>query len=124
MTQPLALVIYEDLLPGTQLVNRLQDLKYRVRAINDVESLESFARKEKPMVVFADIVSSRSNVCGAIARLKASADTRHIPVIAFADDDAEPLQSAARAAGASLVVSDSAILSHLSQFLEQALQVD
>jgi len=120
----MALVVYEDLLPGTQLVNRLQDLKYRVRAITDVETLEASARQEKPLVVLADLVSSRSDVCGAIARLKASPDTRHIPVIAFADESADQLQAAARHAGAALVVSDAAILSHLVQFLDQALQVD
>ena len=37
MTQPLALVLYEKLLPGSQLVNRLQDLNYRVQAIADAE---------------------------------------------------------------------------------------
>ena len=30
MTQPLALVWYEKLMPGSKLVNRLQDLGYRV----------------------------------------------------------------------------------------------
>ena len=120
----MALVVYEDLLPGTQLVNRLQDLKYRVRAITDVGTLESSARQEKPMVVLADLVSSRSDVCSAIARLKAASDTRHIPVIAFVDEGAEQLEAAARTAGAALVVSDAAILSHLAQFLDQAIQVD
>ena len=33
MTQPLALVFYEKLMPGSQLVNRLQDLNYRVQAV-------------------------------------------------------------------------------------------
>ena len=120
----MAIVVYEDLLPGTQLVNRLQDLKYRVRAITDVNALESSARQEKPMVVLADVVSSKSDVCGAIARLKSNPETRHIPVIAFADDKAEQLQAAARNAGAALVVSDAAIVSHLAQFLDQALQID
>src|SRR5438445_9362650 len=35
MTTPLALVFYENLLPGSQLVNRLQDLGYRVQTIGD-----------------------------------------------------------------------------------------
>ena len=39
MTQPLALVLYEKLLPGSQLVNRLQDLNYRVQVIPDAEKL-------------------------------------------------------------------------------------
>jgi CheY-like chemotaxis protein len=124
MTQPTALVVYEDLLPGTQLVNRLQDLKYRVRVVTDAASLQTDARQEKPLVVLADVVSSRADVCDAIARLRQNPETRHIPVIAFADDNATELQNAARQAGATLVVNDAAVLSHLTQFLDQALQVE
>jgi CheY-like chemotaxis protein len=124
MTDPLALVVYEKLLPGTQLVNRLQDMKYRVRAITDASTLQACARQEKPMVVLADLVSSREDVCGVIARLKQDVETQHIPVIAFAPEDVAEGQAAARASGATLVVSDTAILSHLSQILEQALQVE
>lgn len=125
MTQPLAFIVYERLLPGTQLVNRLQDLKYRIRAVTDPTTLGACAQQEKPMVVLADLGSSRDSVCGAISRMKQSPDTQHIPVIAFApEEDTAGLSQAARSAGAALVVSDSAILNHLSQLLEQALRVE
>jgi DNA-binding response OmpR family regulator len=124
MTQPLALLLYEKLLPGTQLVNRLQDLKYRVRTLTDADVLVSSARQEKPMVVLVDLVSSRLDVSQALARLKEERDTQHIPVLAFAPDDAVESRMAAQKAGATVVVSDTAILSHLPQLLEQALQVD
>ena len=124
MTEPLALVVYEKLLPGTQLLNRLQDLKYRARPVTDASTLPACARQEHPMVVVADLSSTRQNVCEAVARMKLNPETRHIPVIAFAGDDATELQAAARAAGAELVVSESAILNHLTQFLEQALRVE
>ena len=39
MSQPLAVVFYERLMPGSQLVNRLQDLNYRVLAINNAALL-------------------------------------------------------------------------------------
>ena len=84
MTQPLALVVYEKLLPGTQLVNRLQDLNYRVRAVTDSNTLVTCAQQEKPMLVVADLESSRSDVCRVIAELKQDAATQHIPVIAIA----------------------------------------
>ena len=124
MTQPLALVVYEKLLPGSQLVNRLQDLKYRVQAVTDASTLVACARQEKPMVVLADVVSSRNDICGVIARLRQTPETQHIPVIAFAPDNATDLQNAVRNAGATLVVNDAAILNHLPQFLEQALRVE
>jgi len=124
MTQPLALVLYEKLLPGTQLVNRLHDLKYRVQTVTDPDALVACAQQEKPMLVLADLVSTRNTVCGAIGNLRQNPETQHIPVIAFAPEEATDLQTAARTAGAALVASETAILSHLSHFLEQALRVE
>jgi CheY-like chemotaxis protein len=124
MTKPLALVLYEKLLPGSQLVNRLQDINYRVQAIADADRLVECAEQAKPMLVLADLESTKSNVCAAIARLRQSAATKHLPVIAFSGERAAELQAAARAAGATLVVTDAAILTHLPQFLDQALQVE
>jgi CheY-like chemotaxis protein len=124
MTQPLALVLYEKLLPGSQVVNRLQDMNYRVQAIADAGRLVECAEQAKPMLVLADLESTRHNVCDAVARLRQSATTKHLPVIAFSGERAAELQAAARAAGATLVVTDAAILTHLTQFLDQALQVE
>ena len=83
MTQPLALVLYEKLLPGSQIVNRLQDLNYRVQAIAEASRLVECAEQAKPMLVLADLESTRNNVCAVLARLKQNAATRHLPVIAF-----------------------------------------
>src|ERR1051325_9372658 len=121
MTQPLALVVYERLLPGTQLLNRLQDLNYRVLAVTDADSLAACARQEKPMLVLADLVSNRNNVCAAIVQLRSNPETQHIPILAFGPEESLDLQEQARTAGASLVVSETAILNHLPQFLDQAL---
>ena len=124
MTQPLALVLYEKLLPGTQLVNRLQDLNYRVRAVTDSTTLLTIARQEMPMLVLADLESTRSDICQVIAELRNDAATQHIPVIAVGREGEGALLNAARAAGATLVAGDGAILNHLSQFLDQALHVE
>jgi CheY-like chemotaxis protein len=109
MTQPLALVVYEKLLPGTQLVNRLQDLKYRVQVLSDADSLVTCAQQERPMLAFVVLASTRNNVCAAIGQLKQNPATQHIPVVAFAPEDAAELRAGARAAGAALVVSEAAI---------------
>jgi CheY-like chemotaxis protein len=124
MTQPLALVLYERLMPGSQVVNRLQDLNYRVQTIAEAEKLVESAAQAKPLLVLADLVSTRNDVCAAIGRLKENHATKHLPVIAFGGDNSPELQSAARVAGASLVVGETGILSHLPQFLEQALQLE
>ena len=59
MTQPLALVLYERLLPGSQIVNRLQDLNYRVQAIGEANRLVECAEQAKPLLVLADLESTR-----------------------------------------------------------------
>ena len=123
MTQPLALVLYERLLPGTQLVNRLQDIGYRVQKIHPPETLVAVAEKEKPLVVFVDLESTKSMVCEFIAQLKQHPATKHLPVIAFASEEHAELQTAAQAVGA-LITGENAILHHLPQVLDQALQMD
>ena len=124
MTQPLALVLYERLLPGTQLVNRLQDLKYRVEILFEPAKLVEVAADVKPMLVFTDLQPSKNDVCGAIGRLKKNASTGHLPVIAFGIDEGSELQKQAEAAGANLIVGETALLSHLPELLEQALRVE
>lgn len=124
MTQPLALVLYERLLPGSQIVNRLQDLNYRVQLIGEANRLVECAEQAKPLLVLADLESTRDNVCAVLARLKQNAATKHLPVIAFSPEAAVELQAAAQAAGATLVVGETAILNHLPQILDQALQVE
>jgi PleD family two-component response regulator len=124
MTQPLALVVYEKLLPGSQLVNRLQDLKYRVQSIADPERLPECAEQVKPMLVMADLDTKREAVFAAVTRLRENATTRHLPVIGFCAETATDLHEAAQKAGVTLIASEVAILNHLPQFLDQALQVE
>ncbi len=124
MVQPLALILYERLLPGSQLVNRLQDLKYRVQTITDPALLVSCAEETKPMLVLADLTPTKNNVCPALAQLKQNPGTQHLPIIEFGADDAPEVQAAAKAAGVTLLVSDAAVVNHLPQVLQQALQLD
>lgn len=123
MTKPLALVFYERLLPGTQLVNRLQDLGYRVQAVNPAGNLATAAVAAKPLVVFADLQTARDNVSEAIAALKKNPTTQHLPVIAFAPEAAAELAEAAIAAGA-VAVGEAALLGQLPQLLDRALALD
>jgi CheY-like chemotaxis protein len=82
------------------------------------------AEQAKPMLVLADLEPAQNNVCAALGRLKQNPATQHLPVIAFSRDNAVELQAAARTAGVTLVVSEAAILTHLPQFLDHALQVE
>jgi CheY-like chemotaxis protein len=124
MTQPLALVSYEKLLPGSQLVNRLHDLNYRVQVIADVAALVKCAQQDRPMLVLVDLISAGNDVAAAIRNLRRHPETEHIPILAFAPESAQVQRAAAQAAGATVVVSETAILTHLAQLLDQALQIE
>lgn len=119
MSKPLALVCYSNLLPGSQIANRLLDLGYAVQTTQPGE-LDSAANRDKPMLILTE-VSRQSDVCGAISKLKANPNTQHIPVLAFSE--AAELEKA-RQAGASLVASSSAVLGQLPHLLEQVLAVE
>ena len=112
MIQPLALVFYEKLMPGSQLVNKLQDLNYRVQTVSDPALLQPGSLQESPLLVIADLAGGDA-VLSAIAGLKADAATSHIPVIAFAAESATQAMEAAQKVGVKLVVSENAIASHL-----------
>ena len=123
MMQPLALVYYEKLMPGGQLVNKLQDLNYRVQTVNDPASFHSCARDKKPLLAIVDLAGGDA-VCDAIAALKADAATSHIPVIAFAAEGAVQWMAAVQKAGAELAVNEAAITNHLPELLGQALHIE
>ena len=124
MTQPLALVTYENLLPGSQLANRMQDLGYRVTTVADAARLVEQAAREKPMLVVADLFFTNVNICELITALRKNPDTAHIPVLAFTSAANEKLQEAGRIAGAKIVATEDAMLHHLPQLLEQVLSVE
>jgi CheY-like chemotaxis protein len=124
MTGPLALLVYEKLLPGSQLLHKLKDLGYRVLPVPDPSDLASTAEREKPLVAFVDLEPRFDQTSSAITALRGNAATSHVPVIAFASARNEVAQEKARVAGATLVVHDTTVLAHLGQFLEQALRVD
>ena len=124
MTQPLALILYEKLLPGSQLANRLRDLGYRVLVVTEAASLVAQAELEKPLLVLADLASAQGDICAAITELRNYPATAHLPVLAFAEQRSADLQTQAHAAGATLVASDELVLAQLPQLLEKVLEVE
>jgi CheY-like chemotaxis protein len=123
MSQPLAIFFYERLMPGSQLVNRLQDLNYRVLALDNAGRLAATVQREMPLLLLADL-AAKGDVLAALKKIKSGDATSHVPIIAFAPDAAAELLAAAQATGTGLVVTESALTNHLPQILEQALNVD
>ena len=122
--EPLALLMYQKLLPGSQLVNRLQDLKYRVQTVGTPAELAEAALNFKPMVVLVDLGSANPELLREVQRLRELEETQHLPVIGFGDGNSVEAEKAALEAGVTLVVSEAAILSHLPQCLTKALELD
>jgi CheY-like chemotaxis protein len=124
MTQPLALVFYEKMFPGSQLVNRLQDLNYRVQTVSDASLLGSSAEEHKPMLVLVDLEATQNDACAAIKGLKSAASTKHLPIIGFGTNLSAAQQAAGQEAGATITVNEAALLNHLGQILDRALQLE
>ncbi len=122
MSQPLALVFYERLMPGSQLVNRLQDMNYRVMVVNDPAILAPTAKRETPMLLVADLARS-AEVFTAIEAIKADAATEHLGIIVYAPDKSPSLVKSAQEKDGLLAVTDSALLNHLEPLIEQALEI-
>lgn len=124
MTKPLAFLMYEDLLPGSQLTNRLHDLGYRVQTVDGSNDSVAAALREKPIVAVLELTSSKTDVCGLIGELRQNPATAHVPILAYTQPENTELQVAAREAGANLIASSARILDQLPALLEHVLELD
>jgi CheY-like chemotaxis protein len=124
MSSPLVLIFYEKLMPGSQMVNRLQDMGYRVVSTTDPLKLVDEVRKQKPMVLVADLETKTGDVPDSIRELKEDLETQHIPVLAFANLEDEALHERARVAGAKLIAGRDGVLDQLSHLLDHVLEMD
>lgn len=121
---PLAIVCYENLMPGSQLVNRLQDIGYRVQTVSSACDFANAAAKAGALVAFVDLATTHAFFGELISQLRQDPSTKHLPVVAFCGEQETSMQAAAGQAGATLVVSSTALLQHLDQVLDRALAID
>jgi len=124
MTKPVALVFYENLLAGSQLVNRLQDVGYQVQLVSDLHKLVEQATDSKPMVFVINLASASAAGLEAIGELRSNAATKHIPVLALVKAGQKKLADQVRAAGAASVAIESAVTTRLPQLLDRVLEVE
>lgn len=123
MSKPLALLYYTNLLPGSQLAGKLQDLGYRVQTVSSPTLLPTACNDEMPLFVIAELAPA-GEACASITKLKADPATQHIPVLGFSRVHDPALQSQARQAGVNLVAAESGIAEQLPQLLDRILQVE
>lgn len=124
MTTPLAIVYYENLLPGSRLVNRLQDLGYRVHAALKAAELANEVVEKLPLVLVMELESKDADITEVIETIRTNPATAHVPVLAYASAKQKRAQAAAREAGATLIADEAGILAQLPQLLEHVLRVD
>jgi PleD family two-component response regulator len=120
---PLALLVYEALLPGSQLVNRLRELGYRVLVPDQPADLPLLAQQEMPLVILVDLLTKSTDAVGCITALRANPATAHIPVIAYCPLKQRVLQDAARKAGANLIAISDGIQEQLPALVSQVLEL-
>jgi CheY-like chemotaxis protein len=108
---------------ATQLTQRLEALRYRLHVVGKSPEMVAAARSEKAMIILADVEGNPVEVVQALAQLRADAATAHIPVIAFAREMDDQTQADLVARGATMAVNEVAILSHLAQLLDRALEI-
>jgi PleD family two-component response regulator len=123
MSKPLALVYYSNLMPGSQLANRLLDLGYGVQILNNAAAITAACERDKPLVLIAELWP-QSEVCAAVTQVKSNPATQHISVLGFSMTQDEALQAKARQAGVNLLAGTAAIVEYLPQLLDQILNVD
>jgi CheY-like chemotaxis protein len=123
MSKPLALLYYSNLMPGSQLGGRLQDMGYRVQSVNTAAALLTACDAEMPLVVIAELAPTAAT-CAAISQLRANPATQHIPVLGFAHVHDPSIQTQAREAGVTLLAADTGISDQLPRLLDQVLQVE
>jgi len=123
VTEPLALLLSERGLIASQLTERLEGVRYRPAVINRPADLVSVAETQKAMVVLVDVEGLPVPTLAAIEQLRANQATSHIPVIAFAKEADGATQASLVAKGATIVVNEVAVLDHLAQLLDRALEI-
>lgn len=123
MSKPLALVYYSNLMPGSQLSNRLKDLGYRVETLETLGQLPAACESGKPLVVIAELLPAVP-ACAAISEVKKNPATQHIPVLAFTAVHDPAIQAQAVESGVALLAGNAAIAEQLPQLLDQILQVE
>lgn len=123
-TKPLALLVHEKLMPGSQLASQFEELEYRVVTLPDPGILLETARKEMPMLVVVDLTHRRREILVAVQNLREDPATAHVPVLAYVGRDEEKIRDEAIRAGVKILAAEAAIVLHLQQFVDQALQLD
>ena len=122
MNSPLVLIHYQNLMPGSRLVHRLEELGFRVMSASPSSSLADQVRELSPMAMVCDLEPDVDQHLEAIRTIKGDLQTQHLPILAYANLG-DGLEEAARLAGATLIADRSGVLSQLPNLMDHILEV-
>lgn len=123
MTEPLALVSYQNLIPGSQLPTRLRDSGYRVEIVSDRALLGLRIREQRPLVLLLEITSAEDPGLETLRHLKQDPTCSHLPVLAFCGNEAE-LGQRVMEAGADLCARSGLLIAQLPALLQRVLELE
>ena len=98
--RPLVLIVEDTPLVGRVYAQMLQSAGYRVETATTVTTAVGLARALGPEAILLDWHLGRTDGALVIRELKASEETRAIPVVVITAWDTEQMRRAARIAGA------------------------
>jgi CheY-like chemotaxis protein len=123
VNEPLALLLCDRGVIATQLAQRLEGLRYRMAQVGKPADLVARAETEKAMVVLADVDGQPEPVILVLQQLRQHPATAHIPIIGFVRQMDDTMEAALAARGVTMTVTEAAVLTHLPQLLDRALDV-
>ncbi|HZT80486.1 MAG TPA: response regulator [Gemmataceae bacterium] len=120
MSEPLGLLLSDDLLFTSRITGVGRDLGLTVRAARSAEALEALARQQAPTCVLLDLANPGLSVPDLVRRLGEACAARPFVVAYGSHIDAAGLR-AAREAGCDLVLPRSAFVEQLPHRLAEWL---
>ena len=119
--QPDLLLVADDLMFPSRIREGAKPLGYTVRIAPTEKAAIEGARTSPPAAILINLTARRYDPLSVITGLKASEQTRSIPLLAFAGHVEREKHQAAREAGADMVAANSSVSLHLAAVLNRLL---
>jgi len=117
--QPLAILVEDNLMFAMMVEPALKKLGYRVRILSAGAEAAARIAGEAPELVFVNLTTQRYPAPQLVREMRARDELAETPIVGYAGHVEREFFQAGRAAGATLVVPNSAIRAALPEVLEK-----
>lgn len=115
--QPLALLLEENLMFAMMVEPQLKRLGYRVRTLPPAQNIPEQAAQEPPALILVNLTTGRCGGPELVRALRGRPELANAPIIGYAGHVEREYFERGRAAGADMVVPNSAIRASLPEVL-------